>query len=345
MRRAAPTLAAIGLGLALVAAPTAARADDEADRREAKALVREGNRLLQDAQDPAGALSLFVAAYAKFPSDKILVSIGSAERALGHDGAAANAYARFVASPDATADQAREARKLLATLDSKLGRVTVTVTPATAELQLGDGRWEPAAALAEWRAAPGPLVIRARAAGFVDGEATVTIARGKVVTATLALAAVPVEVAPPPDEPPPDEPPPSEERPPGSAPRLHRFGLTGKVIIDGKGRGAGGVVGAVIGLGPVAIDLGAIIGPTFGAYGGLRLALGRARVRPVLGLGVPVFFDDGTRVGARAAGGLEYRLSPQLRMAVEIGAEYMLTRADDIDRWLLAPALSAEARL
>jgi hypothetical protein len=130
MRRAAPTLAAIGLGLALVAAPTAARADDEADRREAKALLREGNRLLQDAQDPAGALSLFVAAYAKFPSDKILVSIGSAERALGHDGAAANAYARFVASPDATADQAREARKLLATLDSKLGRVTVTVTPS-----------------------------------------------------------------------------------------------------------------------------------------------------------------------------------------------------------------------
>lgn len=343
MRRAAPTLAALGLGLALVAAPTTARADEEADRREARALLREGNRLLQDAHDPAGALSLFVAAYAKFPSDKILLSIGSAERELGHDGAAANAYARFVASPDATADQAREARKLLTALDAKLGRVTVTITPATAELQLGDGRWEPAAALTEWRAAPGALVIRARAAGFVDGETTVTIARGKVVTATLALAAVPV-APPPPDEVRPDEPPPDE---PTTAPaaRTHRFGLAGKVIVDGKGRGAGGVVGAVVELGPVAIDLAAIVGPTFGAYGGLRLGLGRARWRPLIGVGVPMFFDDGTRIGARAAGGLEYRLTPQLRMAVEIGAEYMLTRADDIDRWLLAPALSAEARL
>ena len=329
---------------AALSAPVAAHADPEADRREAKALLREGNRLLQDAGDPEGALGLFVAAYAKYPSDKIWLSIGSAEKALGHVGAAANAYARFLASSDATGDQAREAQKLLAELDGKLGKVEVRVTPATAELQLGDGRWEPAAALPVWRAAPGPLTVRARASGMVDGTATVTVIRGATATVTLTLSPVPVEVRPAPVV----ETPPSDELvAPAGAPAAaaHRFGVAGKVVVDGKGRGAGGVVGGVIEVGPVAIDVAAIVGPTFGAYGGLRLPLGSARWRPLIGVGVPLFFDDGARVGARAAGGVEVQLGPRLRMSLEVGAEYMITRADDIDRWLLAPAVAAEARL
>ena len=147
---------------------------------------------------------------------------------------------------------------------------------------------------------------------------------------------------------PPDEAPPVDETPamPGPAPAAaHRFGVAGKIVVDGQGRGAGGVVGAVIWFGPITIDLAAIVGPTFGAYGGVHLGFGRGRLRPIVGLGVPVFFDDGARIGARAAGGLEYHLSPRLRMSLEVGAEYMVTRADDIDRWLLAPAVAAEARL
>ena len=58
-----------------------------------------------------------------------------------------------------------------------------------------------------------------------------------------------------------------------------------------------------------------------------------------------MFFDGGARFGARAAGGAEWHLSPRLRMTVEIGAEYLFTRGAGIDRWLFAPALSAEARL
>lgn len=331
----------LAIGLALTLGAAAARADDEAAKREAKALLREGNRLLQEARDPAGALELFLSAYDKFPSPKILLSIGSAERELGHAAAAANAYARFLESPDATGDQATEARRLLGELDRALGRVRVRVAPAGAELRLGDGRWQPADALAEWRAAPGPLEVAARAAGHDDGRGTVTVVAGRVVE--LAITLTPT-AAPPPSSPPsrdvPDAPPAAEPaRGPG------RLGILGKLIVDGEGRGAGGVVGGVVGLGPVALDLAAIVGPTFGAYGGVHVGLGGGRLRPVLGVGVPVFFDDGARIGARAAGGLEYRLSPRLRMSLEVGAEYMLTRADDIDRWVLAPALAAEARL
>jgi hypothetical protein len=328
------------LAAALAAAP--AIADPEADRREAEALLREGNRLLQDANDPAGALDLFVAAYAKFPSDKIWLSIGSAEDALGHAAAAANAYARFLASADAVGAPAREARAILAALDAKLGRVAIQVTPSDAEIQLGDGRWEAAAALPERRAAPGTLTIRARSPGHADGDTTVTVRVGATATAALALAVA--VTAPPPDRvtPPGD---PLVTPPIASVDRRSRFGVAGKLVVDGEGRGAGGVVGAMIAVGPVALDLAAIVGPTFGAYGGIRLGLGSARWRPVIGVGVPVFFDDGARIGARAAGGVEVRVSTRLRMSLELGAEYMLTRADDIDPWVLAPALAAEARL
>lgn len=336
--------ALVALVVGVTAAAPAARADDEAAKREARALIREGNLLL-DKHDAAGALSLFEAAYAKFPSGKILVNIGSAERELGHDAAAANAYARYLAAGDDDAARTKQIAKLLAELDRKLGKVELTITPADAEVQLADGGWARADALTAWRASPGSLRVRARKAGFVDGEASAVIKKGATAALTLTLAAVPD--APPPDVVPP---PPSDDlvapRPTPADDALVHFGVAGKVVVDGKGRGAAGVVGAVLGVGPMlSVDVAAIVGPTFGAYGGLRLGITARRLRPVLGAGVPVFFDGGTRFGARATGGAEWRVSPRLRMSLEVGAEYMFTRAGDIDRWLFAPALSAEARL
>ena len=331
-------------GAALLVAIAPAHAEDEAARREARALVREGNRLLQEARDPAGALELFLSAYAKFPSPKILLNIGSAERELGHTAAAANAYARFLASPDATGALAKEAKTLLAELDRQLGQLAIRTTPSPAEIQLDDGRWEPVDALPTWRARPGAIDVRARAADHDVATTRATVRVGEVVEVALVLSRT--AVAPPPiDAPPIDGPPVDAPAPVGRTRRAGRFGVRGAVVIDGAGRGAGGLLGGVLGLGPVAVDLGAIVGPTFGAYGGVHLGFGRGRLRPIVGLGVPVFFDDGARIGARAAGGLEYHLSPRLRMSLEVGAEYMVTRADDIDRWLLAPAVAAEARL
>ena len=340
-----PRLSSLLLALAaLAASPTPSRADDESARLEARALVREGNRLL-DQRDAAGALSLFNAAYAKFPSGKILVSIGSAEKELGHTAAAANAYARYLASGDDDAARVKEVKKLLAGLDRDLGRMAIAVTPADAEMQLADGSWVPIAALAEWRAEPGETIVRARRAGYTTAETRATVVKGQVVPVPIALAAAP---APPTDV---VMTPPSHELVTPVAPVPvatsvdGRFGVAGKVVVDGKGRGAAGVVGAVVGLGPISVDLAAIVGPTYGAYGGLRLALTRTRLRPVVGAGVPVFFDDGARIGARAAGGIEWRTGARLRVSLEVGAEYLFTRGDGIDRWLFAPALSAEARL
>ncbi|MEZ4403628.1 MAG: hypothetical protein R3B06_26625 [Kofleriaceae bacterium] len=342
--RALHALAALAATVGVVAPAQADDgAADEAARREARALLREGNRLLQDARDPAGALSLFLAAYAKFPSAKIFLSIGSAERALGHPAAAANAYARFVAAADADPALLAQAQQLLAELDRELGRVVVTVDPPDAELRLGEGRWEPAQAVSAWRAVPGPVVIAARHADRQTTDATVTVVRGGQVSVTLRLPAL--APAPPVGATFGDRSAPDDRGRADAAAAPGRLGAAAKVVIDGRGRGAGAVLGGVLGLGPASLDLAAIVGPTFGAYAGARLAVGHGRFRPLVSAGLPLFFDDGPRLSARGAGGLEYRVTPRLRMSVELGVEYQIMRAADIERWLLAPAVAAEARL
>ena len=82
-------------GIAIVAAlcfATVAQADSQT---EARALFKEGNRLL-DAGDYVGALDMFKGAYSRWPNVKILLNLGTALRQLGRNVEAAEHYEKYL---------------------------------------------------------------------------------------------------------------------------------------------------------------------------------------------------------------------------------------------------------
>src|SRR4051812_8099873 len=96
-------LAAMMAGSTAYAQPAPApRPPPSGDRVDAKSLVQTGVRLLE-AKDYLGALAIFKDAYSRFASVKILLNIGTTYKLLGRDAEAANAYQRYIDSPDADA--------------------------------------------------------------------------------------------------------------------------------------------------------------------------------------------------------------------------------------------------
>src|SRR3982751_3609876 len=93
----------------------AAHAQPSTDRTDAKALVQSGVKLL-DAKDYLGALAIFKDAYARFPSAKILLNIGTTYKLPGREPDAANAYQRYLDSKDTDPKRADEVHRALADL-------------------------------------------------------------------------------------------------------------------------------------------------------------------------------------------------------------------------------------
>jgi tetratricopeptide (TPR) repeat protein len=336
---------------AALAAP--ARADDEAAKNEARALLQGGNKLLEKG-DLNGALALFESAYAKYPSPLILINIGTTQRDLDRPAEAANAYARFIAAPGEFTDRVPKIKRLLAELDRSLGSITFTIEPADAEIAIADGPFVSATLLARWRVRPANVVIRARKDGFDPSEQTVTVKKGKTVAVSISLRETPL--APPtPPSPTPDPDTIDGDDTSASlhariAPRPPRLGVTARALIDGRGRGAAMSAGALVRVHDrVELVANAIFAYpdelTVGAYAAAHVELGSGAWRPRLVAGVPVMFDDGAKVSARAAVGIGWYASPQFAVVLEVGGEYGFNPPDDIDTWQLTPTLGAEAHL
>ena len=108
----------------LLSAVPALSADDEA-RRESRSLLRQGNQCL-DKGDYVHAIEKFTQAYQRFPSPKILFSEGQALVGLDRHVEARRSLQRFLAeATDASPAHQAEARRLVAELEEKLGRVEV----------------------------------------------------------------------------------------------------------------------------------------------------------------------------------------------------------------------------
>lgn len=186
------------------AQPAPPEEQDSPEKLKARALLKEGVRQLNEGK-PAQALTLFDEAYAIFPSAKILINVGRAHVVLGHPAEAADAYQRYLESPDAEAQWIEVARDALVELDRSLGRVAIHVEGAAAdvEISIDGGPWV-VPRVGVLRVKPGEHVIRAR-----DGERTVeqqvSVGAGAQETVELYLTAPdanPAETpAPPPDEP------------------------------------------------------------------------------------------------------------------------------------------------
>ena len=96
---------------------------DPQSKAKAQSLLTEGSNLYEKG-DYAGALEQFNAAYAAYASPKLMFNIGQANRDLSRPVEALEAFEEFLAeSLDASPATTADARKSLAELRDKLGRI------------------------------------------------------------------------------------------------------------------------------------------------------------------------------------------------------------------------------
>lgn len=340
MIRSAALIVALLGGLA-----RAQPAPGQGDKVDAKALMQSGVRLLE-AKDYLGALAVFKDAYKRFPSAKILLNIGTTLVLLDRKVDAANAYQKYLDSPDTDPAKAKDVATALAELDKVAGRLEITVTPNDAEVQINDGDWLPASTVTLYRLPAGPFTIRARKEKFQQEAKSASLTSGEKAAVVINLAALPedkaVFVGPT-----------GPTGPVGgvgvTTPRVEeRSPIAGVALahLDLPRGGAAALVGVSYDIStPFQLQAAAIIGPTYGAYAGARFAILDGKLRPFLAAGMPLFVSSGVRVGVRGAGGAELEITPHFSLIAEFGVEAMLNPEDDILKAAVIPAVGISGRL
>jgi len=325
-----------------------------AGKVDAKSLMQSGVRLFE-AKDYLGALAVFRDAYARFPSAKILLNIGTTLKLLDRKADAANTYQRYLSSQDADPNKKAEVTAQLAELDKSVGVLEVSVTPADADLQLGD-ETVPAASVKLWRASPGSFKVQARRDGYSPDTKVVTVQAGEKAAIVFKLIEVPkvqtriVEV-------PRGDIGAHAEVPEGPRSRFGAFAMFHVSVLPKLGSAA--LIGATVDVLPaLAIDGAVLLGPglvsnsmstlpppSFGGYLGAAYAFMLGTLRPRAAAGMTIFESDGARFQVRAAGGIEYVANRHLAMLLELGAEYVINPETDIREIAVVPALAVSGRL
>jgi hypothetical protein len=158
----------------LLAVGGGARADEESpEKAQARVLLSQGNALFERG-DLRGALADFRAAYALYPSPKLLVNAAAAEREIGDAAGAATDLRHFL--DEATDDEGAlvdRARADLRQLEKRVARIGLRGWPAHTTLEI-DGR----AARDPSYARPGPHTLKARAPVGVEETREVEVGAG-----------------------------------------------------------------------------------------------------------------------------------------------------------------------
>ncbi len=315
----------------------------QADKVDAKALMQSGLKLLES-KDYLGALAVFKDAYARFPSAKILLNIGTTLNLLDRKVDAANAYQRYLDAPDTDPAKQSNVTTALYEIDKSVGTLQITVTPADAEVQINDGDWVPAAGAHVHRVAQGQFTVRARKDKFQAEAKSASVNTGEKAAIIINLNALPqaaqvstlgsggldqdVVARGEPEQPP---------------SRLGGLALAHLDVVRGRG---GVLVGLTFDVSTAFQVQGtAIVGPTFGAYAGASFAFLGGTLRPLIAAGMPIFFSNGARVGVRAAGGLELVITRHVSLIAELGGELMLNPEDNFLEVAFIPAIGASGRL
>ncbi len=341
--------AALGLCLLLGSlAATAVHAQPgppagKSDKGDAKSLLASGLRLFA-AKDYLGALSVFQTAYAQFASAKILLNIGTTLVKLDRKAEAANAYQGYLDSPDVDAAKKIDVSKVLAGLDIEVGTLELHVTPADAEVQVGDGEWTAAGKLARMRVTPGSITVHARRLGWKPWEQTSSVAAGGTRSLALTLEAELVDTT-------------GENgtitTSPGGlrtsvtpAQPPSRLGLLVLAHIDPTNKGGAALVGLAFDVAHrLQLQAAALLGPVAGGYVGASIAIMSGRVRPILVAGVPIFVSNGARVSSRVAAGAEVVFNRHLALVAELGVEHVWNPEAGIAATMFVPAIGLVGRL
>ncbi len=313
------------------------------EKGDAKALLASGLKLYA-AKDYLGALAVFRDAYARFPSGKILLNIGTTLLKLERKAEAANAYQGYLDAPDVDADKKPEVEKVLAGLDRELAVLELDIRPIDAEVKVGDGDWTRASELPRLRVAKGAMTVRARREGYVSASEDYEVAAGERSTVTIALVSEPrVSTGPGDGARRIDNGIEKRATPVGSRPPL---GAAAVAHIDPVNAGwAARVAVTYEPMSQLQLQAGAMLGPTYGAYAGASYAFLTGRARPLVALGLPVFVSDGPRFAVRGAAGIEVVLHDRLSLIAEVGGERNLNREDGVELWVFIPAIGALGRL
>lgn len=335
--------ALLSAGQAALAQPAPAPQEGFGDAKE---LMELGVKLVKS-KDYLGALAVFKDAYQRFPSAKILLNIGTTLKLLGRTAEAMNAYQRYLDSQDADPTRTAKVAAEISQADMSLGRLEIDA-PAEAEIQVNSEDWVPAAVAKRYRIAPGHYTLRARRKGFQPFERTGELTAGQVEPVAVQLVAepepvtkqvivtVPATASIVPEQP----------RSRLSALVFGHFDITG---------GAAAFIGAAFDVTERLQVRGAgIIGPNFGGFAGANFALLTGTLRPFVAFGIPLFFNDGARIGLRGAGGLEIVANRHFAVLVELGVEHNLNPQMEVEfsgalrkinSTAFIPALGVSARL
>lgn len=186
--------------IVLLIAQAAAATPPPDARTRAQALLKEGARFYEKGA-LVPALEKFQAAYAEYPSAKLLFNIGQASRDLGRPVDAMNAFERFLSqADDAPAETVEEAKRSVAELEGKLGKLQIQCATEDAEISV-DGKRVGSAPLPGiiW-AEPGHHQVIAQREGFVPAVEEVDVNANWVHTVVVNLqpieATLPAPVRP-----------------------------------------------------------------------------------------------------------------------------------------------------
>jgi len=337
-------------GAPAYAQPAAPSPPLSGNKVDAKSLMQSGLKLFE-AKDYLGALAVFKDAYARFPSAKILINIGTTLKELGREAEAANAYQAYLDAPDTDAAKRAQIEGIIADIDKTVGKLEVTVSPADAEVQFNSDEWVVAAKAKRYRVTPGSFTVNARKPKFQSEAKQAQITAGEIASISLTLTALPEETKV------------VEVRVPGDSgvradnDTRSRIGVLAiahiDVPFDDRPRGGAALVGAT---GDITERLRAqaalIIGPTAetdvtlsGAFAGASFAFLSGNLRPIASAGFPVFFSNGARWAVRGAGGVEWQINRHISLIAELGLEYVFNPEPMYKTNVFVPAIGASGRL
>ena len=165
---------------------------DAVAKFNATKLLNEGLLALKR-NEYADALEKFRAAYALFPSAKLLLNIGTSQRYLGRHAEAATTYERYLADPEAAPERVREVEKILDTVMREVAVLVIEPSVPSAAIAI-DG--EPLAAtngVLRVRLNPGAHTLTAKATGdFLDTIETLTVGAGERRTIPFTMKRKPL---------------------------------------------------------------------------------------------------------------------------------------------------------
>jgi hypothetical protein len=160
---------------------------DPRAKAEAQALMSQGTKLYEQG-DVAGALEKFQAAYVAFPSPKLMFNIAQANRALSRPVEAMEAFEKFlVGAADSPPEKIDDARRSVAQLQEKLGRIQIDCDTTDAEVGV-DGKRVALIPLPDaiW-ATPGRHQVTAKHASMAPAIEDVVVTAGSVSNVNMRM--------------------------------------------------------------------------------------------------------------------------------------------------------------